>query len=294
MTRFRGIVCVAISAILFGCMPLMAKKIYLCGGNPVNLAFNRFVFSLPILFLLMKRFSDNIYINPRQILKVFILSLGFSGTSILLMSSYNYISSFTATTIHFIYPTIVILMDVIIFREKIKPVKYICAILCTIGIMLFYTPDQSGNIIGIIFALTSGITYAFYIVYLDKSNIEELPAFKLAFYLSLISSIELFLFSFATNKLTFNIKPSGWILTIVFSILISTGATTLFQIGVKIIGDQQASILSTFEPITSMILGVLVFKEMLNMKIFTGVFFVILSIILITMFDRSTDKITLK
>jgi len=40
----------------------------------------------------------------------------------------------------------------------------------------------------------------------------------------------------------------------------------LFQIGVGIIGSQKSGILSTFEPITSSVIGILVFNEPFGIK----------------------------
>src|SRR5699024_673501 len=123
----------------------------------------------------------------------------------------------------------VILGCALVFCEKIEPIKYLCVFLCTIGVILFYRPGQQSSTIGIILALTSGITYACYIVYLEKSGLNMMHPFKLAFYLSVISSVELFLFSIATNNLILKIKPLGWVLMFVFSFVISIGATILFQ-----------------------------------------------------------------
>ena len=66
-----------------------------------------------------------------------ILSTGFSLTPILLFSSYNYISSGSATTIHFSYPVLVILASVFIFKEKATWTKIASVVFCVIGLVLF-------------------------------------------------------------------------------------------------------------------------------------------------------------
>lgn len=286
MERLKGIAYVAISAFLFGCMPLLAKNIYLLGGNAVTLVFHRFSLALPILFILIRK--DFCAITKEEFIKVTILSFGLAGTPVLLYISYNYIASGTATAIHFMYPILVVLAYVIFFRQKISMVKVICIVLSTTGILLFYTNDKS-NVIGILIAFASAISFTFYIIYLDRSGLKTMPSLKLTFYLSAVSSVELFLFSSVTKTLTFNIKPLGWILTFVLVIFISIIATVLFQIGVKIIGPQRTAILSTLEPITSIVIGVIAFNEAFNIKIGMGMFFIILSVVLLTIFDKDSD-----
>jgi len=287
----KGIIHVAISAFLFGLTPLFAKNIYLLGGNAINLTFHRFLLPLPILFVLVKKHSSSINITKNQLLKIFILSLGFAGTPILLLSSYNYISSGTSTTIHFMYPVLVILAYTIFFDRKLSPVKCACTVLCTVGVILLYTKQQS-NLSGIILSFASAITYAFYIIYLDKSGLKTMSSFKLTFYLSAVSMLELLIFSSYTKTLTFNIEPLGWILTMAFVISIAIGATVLFQSGVRVVGPERTAILSNLEPITSMIVGVVVFSESFSLKICLGIVLILLSVILLAVFDKDYDKLS--
>ena len=71
------------------------------------------------------------------------------------------------------------------------------------------------------------------------------------------------------------------------------GAAVLFQQGTLIIGGQLASILSTAEPIVSMIVGVLVFREALTAQTAIGAVLVVAASILIVALDiRKADKQT--
>lgn len=67
-------------------------------------------------------------------------------------------------------------------------------------------------------------------------------------------------------------------------------ASILFQIGVKSVGPQRASIISTFEPITSILIGIAVFSESFNLKISFGVLMIFLSVVILTLFDNDNNK----
>lgn len=286
---FKGCILIIISAVLFGCMPLMAKNIYAGGCNAISLVFYRSFMAIPVLYLMVKAKNPKSRILPTKTEFIKVLPLAIFGlvlTPLALYSSYHYISSGAATTIHFIYPAFVLLGCAVFFREKIGLVKGICVLMCTAGVFLFYTPGNDGNLRGVLYALLSGVTYAFYIIYLSKSGMTKLNPFKLSLYNSTIAATLLFLYASCTGSFTYHLTPTAWLLALLFSFGLAVIAVVCFQVGTGIIGPQRASILSTFEPITSIIIGFLVFHEALTLKILVGCILVILSVLFLTIFDR--------
>ena len=63
-------------------------------------------------------------------------------------------------------------------------------------------------------------------------------------------------------------------------------AVVLFQQGTFLVGGQSASILSTLEPITGVIVGMVAFQESVGSRTVVGSALVILASILITLSDR--------
>ena len=277
-----------ISGIVFGCMPLMAKIVFKNGGNPINLAFWRFFISIFPLYIIVKRNKNvSLKLTKREIKQIILLgSVGYSGTAVLIYLSYNYISSGMATTLHFVYPILVIIGCGLFYKEKISKTKVISVILCSLGIIMLYDGNASGNMLGALLAFGSGLTYAFYVIYIDKSGLKLINPIKLTLYMSIVGSIVMLGFSIATGQFTMNILPMGWLFTIILSIVISLGAVTLLSVGIKLVGAQNASILSTLEPITSVIIGVLVFGEELTLRGVLACLFIIASVVLISVFDN--------
>ena len=72
---------------------------------------------------------------------------------------------------------------------------------------------------------------------------------------------------------------------LIFALLVTTGAVMLFQQATFLIGGERASILSTLEPTTSVIVGILVFHEAVSGRTVIGSVLVILASLLIAMFD---------
>lgn len=282
MKRGFGFFAVILSAVIFGCLPLLATIIYNNGGNPFSVIFYRFFLPLPILYFLSEKLEkNNIKVTKEELKHLTIVSLfGYGITALLVFTSYNYISTGVATTLHFTYPIFVTLGIAIVYKERPDFVKLLCIALCTIGVILFLNDVKVDNILGIVLSLLSGVTYAFYILYVDRSVLRTMNTFKLTFYLGLISSIFVFIASILTKQFVFNLTPVGWGVTLLLSVLTSVVGFSLFNFGIKEIGSQNASIFSTFEPITSVAIGVLVFNENLDIKIIIGGIFIILSVLI--------------
>ena len=184
----KGSFLVFVSALIFGCMPIAAKSIYQHGVNSVSLVFLRNAFCIIPLYFCVRRRGECISLSKDRFLSILIISL-FGGvvTPALLFSSYSYIDSGTATTIHFIYPVFVLLGLTLFFKEPLDWLKVACVVLCTAGVFCFYSSGKQTEFLGLAFAFCSGITFAVYVIGLSKFNkLKDLSAIQLSFYMSLI------------------------------------------------------------------------------------------------------------
>lgn len=287
-SRTIGYISVMISGMIFGTMPLLAKFIFSQGGNSINLVFWRFFFALPVLFYIIRRNPKVDFRITRKQTKnlLYVGIFGYAATAMTLYVSYNFIATGVATTLHFVYPILVIIGSAVFYKDRLTFIKVFCGILSTIGIYLLYSGELSGSLFGIFMALLSGITYAFCVLYIDKSGLKKMYSFKLTFYLSVIASIAMFFFAMFTGHFTLQITLLGWAVTIFLSIFVTLGAVNLLNVGIQRIGSQSSGILSTLEPITSIILGVLIFSEILNLEIVIGCILILAAVILIVKYDK--------
>ncbi len=274
------------SAFIFGLMPLMAKLIYLDGTNPQSLVFLRNILSVPILLLLCALTKKPIKINASALPRISLIALmGCCITPLLLFNSYNHIPSGTATVFHFIYPPVVVLGEYIFLKNKLSIGNTLSVVLCAIGIILFYNPNSKINIEGSVYALVSGVTYAVYIMCLSGFKYKEISGFTFSLYVAMYSSVVMFMVCVLTNQLKLPQSVYGWLLTLLFAISLNVGAVVLFQKGTFLIGGGRASVLSTIEPVTSILAGVIMFNEKINTFTVVGTVLVIVASILIALND---------
>ena len=287
---FRGYLFVILSAILFGCLPLAANIAYDNGLNSLSLVFYRNLFALPILYLPIRLRGEPLRVSRQEFTNILPLSiLGFCITPALLFTSYNYLPAGTSTTFHFIYPAMTILGGVVLFRQKVGWGRVFCVLLCSVGILLFYEPGGALDPFGSAIALASGVTYALYIILLDYFRLESLSRFKLSFYISATCATVMLVVCLVTG--TFRLPGNALCLGVCFltAFLAGAAANVLFQNGTLIIGGQRASILSTFEPITSIVTGVLIFSDPFTLRSALGTVCVLAATVFIAVFDMRTQ-----
>ena len=286
----KGYLAVLASAVIFGCMPLMVKGIYADGMNSLSVVFLRNFLSMPVVALLALWQHKSLKIDPKALPSVALLgAMGSCVTPVLLFSSYFFMASGTATVLHFIYPAAVVVGGVLFYRERVTRGNLISVLVCLLGISLFYTPGQPLDWRGCALALVSGFTYAAYILLLAHFRHRQIRGFLLNFYIFSINSIIMLLVCLACGMLTLPTSPGIWALCFFFALVINVCSVYLFQWGTLIIGGQQAAILSTMEPITSVFVGILAFQETMDLRTVIGSVLVIAASILIVLSGRQED-----
>ena len=258
----KGYALIVLSAVIYGAMPLMANYIYADGVNSITLVLLRNVFSIPVLFLIALLTRQNFAIVKRDL--PYLATVGIVGlalTPLLLFSSYNYMGGGTATVLHFVYPAIVLLIEIVFLKAKPRLGSVAAIILCILGIALFYNPDEGISLTGSILALVSGAAYAVYIVLISRFGKGRLGIMSFSLYVSLFAAAVIFVVALVSGQLSFPQSWAGWLLSIFFALVINVGAVVLFQIGARIVGGQKASVLSTFEPIICLVVGYLALNE---------------------------------
>lgn len=278
----KGRIYLVLSALIYGITPLLAKIAYMGGVNEMTLTFLRTFLALPLLFILMIMRKQSFKLSLKEIVNIIIL--GFVGGTLaimLLYASYSYISIGLATTLHFIYPLIIILVSALVYKEKISHAKLVAVMLVTIGIFLFVDVRNMADKIGVILAVLSGIFYSFYVIYIDHSGLKNMDYVKLTFYLMIVMSVGTFIFGGVTGDIVFGrMDTVGWMFSAVISILISLGAIPLFQAGVRYEGAAIAGIISALEPVTTIILDVTLLGETMAFVQYVGGALIIIGVVI--------------
>lgn len=289
-----GIVCGIGAAFIYGIMPILAKMTYMGGSNTITVTLFRSIMSIPILLIILKIRKVSLKVTLPELGKLIVLGLlSVCITGLLLYGSYNFLSVGLATTIHYVYPVIVTLLCILLFHDAISRMKLLALALSMCGILMFFKGEGNVSLLGIGMAFLSGITYSIYLVVMDKSGIKGMDPFKISLYCCLTATVFLFIYGTATDVIAYHITPRAWVETAVLAVLVAVIANTLIPIGIRNVGPTVVSILGMFEPIVSVVLGVLLLGEALTVRGVLGCVLIIVAVLLLTVEKDHSKEETL-
>lgn len=283
--KLKGAFFAVLSAMIFGTSPIFFKTIAASGINTTTQVVVRSVITMALAAALALANKQPILLKGRMLLDALLAFVAGQGvTAILLNSSYSYLSAGMATSLHFVYPSVVMLACVLLFRERVNLLKLIALALSIGAIVLMMDMRAHGQLVGMLLAIASGCSYAFYILYLDRTALKDIPIWTFAFWSSLGCLIAAAGLGVSTNTLDLSSATvKGVSLLLLMVPLQSVLAVRLFQLGVRYTGSTAASLLSTMEPVTSTILGILLLREATDAPKLIGCAAIILSVILVVL-----------
>lgn len=287
----KGYLLVILSAVVFGCMPLMVKGIYADGVNSLSVVLLRNLLSVPVVGLLAYGERKSLKI-PAKALPA-IATIGITGscvTPVLLFSAYSFMDSGTASVLHFVYPAVVLMGGYLFYRERVSTGALISIAVCAVGISMFYSPGAALDWRGSLLAVVSGFGYAAYILMLSHFPYPEISGFLLNFWMFLVNAAVLCLVCLVSGMLTVPVSLSGWLWSLALAVIVNAGAVSMFQRGTRIIGGQKAAILSTMEPTTGVFVGILIFHEVITLRTGIGSVLVLLASILTVLLGAKEDR----
>jgi drug/metabolite transporter (DMT)-like permease len=291
-TKLKGVLFSVLSAVIFGTSPIFFKTIAATGINTTTQVVLRSIVTMILAAALAHRQKQPILLKGRLLVDALLAFVAGQGlTAILLNSSYAYLPAGMSTSLHFVYPSVVMLVSVLLFRERINAPKLIALFLSIAAIALMTDLSAHGQIIGMILALGSGCSYAFYILYLERTPLKDIPVWTFAFWSSLGCLIAAAALGISTNTLDVSgATGKGVSLLLLMVPLQSVLAVRLFQLGVRYSGSTAASLLSTMEPVTSTILGMLLLHETLGVNKLIGCAAIVLSVVLVVFGAQRAEK----
>ncbi len=289
-TKVLGITFAILSAVVFGVMPLLTKLLYQMGCNAISVPFYRYLIIAIAFALYMHYKGVSFKLQKSAPWQVMVTAFfGVYVTVVFLFKSYYLIPSGVATTVHFLYPVIVSIGGVIVSKRVGHPLKYLALALSIIGIFLLFEISGDVNWLGIVLCLIAAGGFAAYILFIEYSNLKYENSLVLAFYFNVLGVLFFGVHGLITGELAFNYPLRAWGLLLIFAFLVGVGGSLAFQIAIGYIGGQSASILSTVEPITSIVLGALVLDEAMNYKMAIGMALIIIAALIVIVLQGYDD-----
>lgn len=211
---------------------------------------------------------------PRERL-VPIVVLGGAGQSIVTgasLASLDYIPAATLGFLFYTYPAWVTVIAAARGLERLTPVRVVALVLSLGGILLMVGNPFASRLpaVGLALALGSALTYAIYVPLLNHLGRDVAPAVT-STWLTLGTAFILGAIALATAPAQLAaLTPRAWGIVVLFALVSTVLAFTVFLRGLAILGPVRTAIISTVEPFWTALLGALLLGQPLTKGVVAG------------------------
>ncbi|SHF25861.1 DMT family transporter [Pedobacter caeni] len=294
--KIKGYFWACISSATFGLIPLFALPLGQKGLSHDTVLCYRFAAASLFVALWMAFKKESFMITKRELMLLLILGVLYAVSAQYLFISYDYLGVGTASTILFLYPVFVALLMAVFFKEKINMITLAAILIAFSGISLLYKGDNgvSLNPLGIGTILLSALSYAVYIVVVNKSKVQYISGYKLTMYVMAVSAV----FFLIKTQITGGLAPLPDTVAVLDLTLLSLLATALSCVAmvfaVQYVGSTATAILGALEPVVAVAVGVLAFNEVITKNLVFGVLLILIAVSLIVLSDYFYKRMKVK
>ncbi len=287
MNRLTGILLIIISAASFGTLAIFGRFAYAEGMDTFTVLFLRFGLSASFMVLMLILRKEPF---PRGRVLAQLIGMGGLGyglQSFLYMTAIKYASAGLVALLLYLYPFFVAILSMIFLNEKPTRVKAIALLLALVGAALTVGP-VSGQLIGALMAITAALVYSIYII-VGSNVMRHVSAFQSSTVIFASAGAVYGALTFA-NGANFPQTSSGWLVILGIVLLSTVIPVVTFLAGLERVGPTNAAMLSTIEPIVTVLLATWLFGDKLLPIVLVGGFLILIAVVILTRAEmRSKD-----
>lgn len=289
----KGLFYAAISSASFGFSPLFSLALIVAGLSNFDVLSYRWLTAAVVLVIYAACKKKTLKLNSfDEVWRVVLLSALRSITSITLLIGYANIASGVASTINFMYPVIVALCMMIIFREDRAWINVIAIFLSILGVYLMANGDgvivEGGNtVLGLTCSLISAITFAAYYIVMKKTKADKIEVVKFTTWIMLLSAIYFIAAALIIDgRITIVTDFKSWMNILGLGLWATMVSNFTGVKAIRRIGPTLTSILGALQPLTAVVLGVVFLDEHLGISTISGIVLILAAVTMIVLHQR--------
>lgn len=287
MNKFKGFLYGIVASSTFGLLPLFTLPVMGEGLTTFSILSYRMLFASILVAVLMLIGRVSFATNLKELRWFAVLGFLYYGSAVLLFQAYGGMASGLATTLHFMYPVSVTVIMALVYKQRPSVVTICAIILSLVGVALLCLRESStgvSSLLSVFLVLLSGVCYAVYLVLVSTvRRINQQNSQKLTFYVLMFSGAFFMLSALQGGGLQIIPSASAGINLLLMATLPTLLSNLALVRSVKNIGSTLTSVLGAMEPLTAIIVGILVFDESLRGLMIVGIILILVSVSLIVL-----------
>ncbi|MCI6336630.1 MAG: DMT family transporter [Prevotella sp.] len=285
-----GLINGIISGISFGLIPLFSIPVIAAGMGNVSILVYRFLFgSLAMLGMLLLKKTD-LRVSLSELCRIAILSLFYIGTALATLECYHYLSSGIATALVYTDPIWCAIIGLIFLGDRFSLKLTSSCLFATLGVMMMtgvFTEDGTFSALGLFWGLLSGLSYALYLIFVPRLRLKRIPSLKLTFYVFFIGMLILAAYAILKEgNIEIVTNPTCWTNLILLGLIPTALSNICVTMSLRLVDSTIVAILGAFEPLTAMVIGIVILGDSWSIMSLGGTFLILLAVAMLTILPK--------
>ena len=285
-SQLRGVVNGIISGVSFGMIPLFSIPVIAAGMDNVSILVYRFLFGSAAMLAILLLRKTNMRVSLSELLRIVLLAIFYITTALATLECYKYLSSGIATALVYTDPIWCALIGLAFLGDKFSIKLTSSILLASLGVMMMtgvFSGDGTFSMIGLLLGLASGLAYGIYLILVPRLKVKHIASLKLTFYVFFTGMWLLIAYSLMTNGGVEEVPDSSCWLDLALLGLIPTAISNIcVTVSLKLIDSTIVAILGAFEPLTAMVVGVVILGEPLGFICVVGGMLILVAVAILT------------
>lgn len=285
-SQLRGVVNGIISGVSFGMIPLFSIPVIAAGMDNVSILVYRFLFGSAAMLAILLLRKTNMRVSLSEQLRIVLLAIFYITTALATLECYKYLSSGIATALVYTDPIWCALIGLAFLGDKFSIKLTSSILLASLGVMMMtgvFSGDGTFSMIGLLLGLASGLAYGIYLILVPRLKVKHIASLKLTFYVFFTGMWLLIAYSLMTNGGVEEVPDSSCWLDLALLGLIPTAISNIcVTVSLKLIDSTIVAILGAFEPLTAMVVGVVILGEPLGFIGVVGGMLILVAVAILT------------
>ncbi len=297
----KGFLLVCAAAVLFSFKAIFIKLAYRYGVDATTLMALRMLFSLPfylVVFWAIKVRGNATKIGSGLLMKIAILGcFSFYVAAFLDLQGLQYISVNLGRLIIYLYPTLVILISALFYHRKVTLKQILCIAIAYIGIAVVFLQDfnltNDEHVItpfitlppvvwGSLLTFGAALAFAIYIAG-SETVIRKVGSKQFTAIAMIAASIAIGIHFLLAKPLSSLIQPLPvYFLSAAIAVFSTVLPSFLMSEGIKYIGSNQAGVIGSIGPVSTLFFGFLILGEAMTRWHVVGMAIILLSVYLLS------------
>lgn len=286
MSNLKGYIFAAIAAASYGTNPIFAIPLYREGISVTSVLFMRYAMAVAIMFFVTMIKSPKAFvIKPKYVGLLAFMGILMVLSSIALFESYKYLSAGIASTLLFFYPVMVAVIMAIFYKERLTKKSWACLVTAFLGVVILSKNDDGGfiSLLGLTLVMLSSLSYAIYLVYINRGPMKKINTSTITFYVILGGFLVMIPYCLLDGGLMLPKTTPAWINAIGLGFFPTVISLIFTSRAIALIGSTETAIFGALEPLTAVILGILILGETLTITPAIGMILIFVSVTVLMM-----------